>query len=188
VAGVDLSSRMLEIAREKTRAAGIENVSLIEGNIADLPLDRLRPPYDYAVCLFATLGYVRGRENRLRALRQAASLLAPGGQYVFHAWNLLHNLPTAHLLWILTGLARWAVGRGEIGDQILWWYRGLRWVTMHAFRLGEIESLVRDAGLELLEVHYVNKHCDGPLAGRRLRAWRANGFMIRCRKPAGGAL
>jgi SAM-dependent methyltransferase len=183
VAGVDLSSRMLEIAREKTRAAGIENVSLVEGNIADLPLDRLRPPYDYAVCLFATLGYVRGRENRLRALRQAASLLAPGGQYVFHVQNLAHNVHTFSLPWIVTGAARAAIGRGEFGDQVLWWYRGLRWVTMHAFREGEIRSLVRDAGLDLAEIVRLNRATSGPLEGTCCCNWRANGFIVRCVRP-----
>ena len=185
VSGLDLSPRMLEIARAKCRAAGLGEVQLVEGSIADLPLDRLDPPYDYAICLFATLGYVQGHRNRLRAVRQAGSILTPGGQYVFHCQNLLHNLPTAHLPWIATGLGRWLVGRGDVGDQLFWWYRGLRWVHMHAFRPGEIARLVSDAGLELVELHHLNADCSGPLEARLLRAWRSNGFIVRCRKPEG---
>ena len=182
VTGIDLSPRMLEIARRKTAEAGVMPAALVEGNIADLPVAQLRPPYDYAACLFATLGFVRGHENRMRAVRQAASLLRPGGQYVFHGWNLLYNLPTLHLPWIMTGLACWAVGRGEVGDQVLWWYHDLRWVYMHAFRRREIERLVGEAGLELVEISYINSTCTGPLEGGR-RDWRSNGFLVRCRRP-----
>ncbi|MCX5653998.1 MAG: class I SAM-dependent methyltransferase [Planctomycetota bacterium] len=184
VTGVDLSRPMLRVARRKLDEAGLAGAKLLEGNLVDLPVDQLSPPYDYAACLGATLGYIQGHENRVRAVRQAASLLRPGGWYVFHVWNFLYNLPTLHLPWIVTGLARWAAGRGEVGDQILWWYRNLYWVYMHTFRLGEIERLVREAGLELVEVDYINKRCDGPLEGDRRREWRSNGFLIRCRRPA----
>ena len=183
VTGVDLAPRMLQISREKLDAAGLPGVKLLEGSIADLPLDRLSPPYDYAVCLGATLGYVRGYANRVRAVRQAGALLAPGGQYVFHVQNLLFNLRTPALPFIATGLLKWAVGRGEIGDQVLWRYRGLKWVYMHAFTPGEIERLVRDAGLELVEVHCLRKKCGGPLEGERRRFWRSHGFIVRCRRP-----
>jgi len=185
VTGVDLSARMLQIARAKAEAAGLGNVRFVEGNIADLPLDQLSPPYDYALCLFATLGQVRGSRNRLRAVRQAASLLAPGGQYVFHVQNLLYNLPTLHFPFILTGLVKWMVGCGEIGDQIFWSYRGIRGFFMHAFRPGEIRRLVQDAGLELMEIAYLNDACDGPLQGDRRRDWRSHGFIVRTRRPAG---
>jgi SAM-dependent methyltransferase len=183
VTGVDLSRPMLALAREKLDAAGLKEAVLVEGNIADLPMDKLRPPYDYACCLFATLGFVLGRENRLRAVSQVRSLLAPGGQYVFHAQNLLYNIPSLHLPFILTGLGRWLIGRGEFGDQVFWRYSGMKWLTHHAFRPREIEKLVAGAGLELMEIRYLNKACSGPLEGERCRAWRSNGFMVRCRRP-----
>ena len=185
VTGVDLSPRMLKICREKLDAAGLTGATLIEANLADLPADRLDPPYDYAICLFATLGFVSGRANRVGAMRQVASLLRPGGQYVFHVQNLLYNLLTLHFPFILTGLAKWMVGCGEVGDQIFWWYRGARWVYMHAFRRKEIVELVREAGLELVEIMCLNKACDGPLEGETRRDWRSHGFIVRTRRPAG---
>ena len=185
VTGVDLAPPMLKRAREKLDAAGLPNVKLIEGNIADLPFDRLDPPYDYAVCMFATLGFVRGHANRVRALEQARDLLRPGGQYVFHVQSLLYNLPTLHFPFIMTGLAKWLIGRGEVGDQMFWWYEGIWWMYMHAFRPKEIERLVADAGLELVELAYLNKDCTGPMEGDRLRAWRSHGYIVRCRRPDG---
>lgn len=185
VEGVDLAPRMLELSRRKLDEAGLADVKLHEGNLADLPMDRLSPPYAFAVCLGATLGYVQGHANRVRAVRQAGSLLRPGGEYVFHVQNFLYNLPTLHFPFIVTGLLKWLIGRGEIGDQIFWWYRDLRWVYMHAFRPKEIERLVRDAGLELVEIFCLNKPCDGPLEGKRRRHWRSHGFIVRCRRPDG---
>jgi SAM-dependent methyltransferase len=183
VTGVDLSRPMLDRAREKLQAAGLKDAVLIEGNMAELPLDRLDSPYDYACCLFGTLGYVRGRKNRVRALSQIRSLLAPGGQCVFHVQNLFYNMHTLHLPWILTGLARWAIGRGDAGDQVFWWYGDQKWLTMHAFRPREVERLISDAGLELMEFHYLNKEQCGPVEGKRWRVWRSNGFFARCRRP-----
>jgi len=183
VTGVDLSPGMLRIARRKLDEAGLAGAKLLKEDLLDLPAERLNPPYDYAVCLL-TLGYIQGHENRVRAVRQAAALLRPGGEYVFHVWSLYYNLLSLHLPWILTGLARWAVGRGEVGDQILWKYRNIYWMYMHAFRLKEIEKLVRDAGMDLAEVGYINRKSDGPLEGGRPSEWRSNGFFVRCRRPA----
>ena len=185
VTGVDLSPAMLVRAREKLDAAGLTNAKLVEGNLADLPMDKLAPPYDYACCNFATLDHVRGRENRARFLSRTRSLLAPGGQFVFHVQNLFYNLHTFHLPFILTGAGRWLIGRGELGDQIFWWYSGKMWVTLHAFRPREIEQAVADAGLELMEIRYLNKACSGPLEGERYCAWRSHGFIVRCRRPPG---
>jgi hypothetical protein len=77
------------------------------------------------------------------------------------------------------------IGRGEFGDQVFWRYSGMKWLTHHAFRPREIEKLVAGAGLELMEIRYLNKACSGPLEGERCRAWRSNGFMVRCRRPRG---
>lgn len=187
VTGVDLNPQMVEISRRKVEAAGLKRAKVLQGDLSNLPMDRLDPPYDYAVCLFSTLSYVAGHQNRLRAVRQAASLLAPGGQYVLHTWNLLYHLAGMHLPWILTGLAWWAVGRGEIGDEVYWTYLGVPWVRLHAFTAMEIRRLVRDAGLDLAEIYHMNKRCDGPLAGRRLKNWRSNGFLVRCVRPRDGA-
>jgi len=56
-------------------------------------------------------------------------------------------------------------------------------VRVHAFRPKEIRRLVREAALELVEMVYLNKMCDGPLEATRRRRWRANGFLVRTRRP-----
>jgi SAM-dependent methyltransferase len=66
VLGVDLSAAMLAVAREKARAAGAA-VHLLRANLTQL--DGVREgSFDYAACLFSTLGMVVGAEERRRVL------------------------------------------------------------------------------------------------------------------------
>jgi hypothetical protein len=54
VTGVDLSPSMLARAREKLDAEGLTNAKLVEGNLADLPMDKLAPPYEL-LCLYSSV-------------------------------------------------------------------------------------------------------------------------------------
>ncbi len=81
VIGVDQSPGMLALARESAEAAGV-------GALVDLRLGDLRePPIDervpLAICPFRSLLHMTDQGEKLRALRAARSLLAPGGRLVF---------------------------------------------------------------------------------------------------------
>src|SRR5262249_4261352 len=71
--GVDLSEEMLAKARANTPSATFVNANLVE--LAELP-DK---SFDYAACLFSTLGMVRGAENRAKVLANTFRVLKPGG-------------------------------------------------------------------------------------------------------------
>ena len=47
---------------------------------------------DYGICMFSTLGMIRGRQNRRRVLAHARRILKPGGLFVLHVHNLWYNL------------------------------------------------------------------------------------------------
>jgi SAM-dependent methyltransferase len=83
--GVDLSDEMLSQARANATAAGVSvewrNANLVD--LADLP----DAGFDYAACLFSTLGMVRGAENRAKVLGSAFRVLKPGGRFVLHVHN-----------------------------------------------------------------------------------------------------
>jgi ubiquinone/menaquinone biosynthesis C-methylase UbiE len=87
---VDLSPHMLRITAEKARRERLP-ISCVQGNIAELDFLADRS-MDYALCLFSTLGMLRGRENRLRALRHVRRILKPGGLFVLHVHNFWFNL------------------------------------------------------------------------------------------------
>src|SRR5947209_586366 len=80
VVGVDLSAPMLRVAGEKAAAAGVR-IERVRANLADLTCfdDAV---FDYAACLFSTLGMVVGADARQSVVRHAARLLRPGGVFV----------------------------------------------------------------------------------------------------------
>src|SRR4051812_5761347 len=81
--GVDLSGEMLAKARE---AASGFPAQYLKANLVDLSAFP-DASFDYAACLFSTLGMVRGKENRARVLSNAFRLLKPGGRFVLHVHN-----------------------------------------------------------------------------------------------------
>jgi ubiquinone/menaquinone biosynthesis C-methylase UbiE len=71
--GVDLSAEMLTIAAEKAAACGLA-IQRLQANLTQL--DCLADQsFDYAACLFSTLGMVIGAEQRRRVVAHVARLL-----------------------------------------------------------------------------------------------------------------
>lgn len=80
MAGVDLSAGMLERARERTTAEGLD-IPYYRQDAAELDLGESR--FDAAVSLFDSLNYIL-EEDRLRsALARIAGHLKPGGSFLF---------------------------------------------------------------------------------------------------------
>ena len=93
VTAVDLSEEMLRVAGEKAANAGVK-VNRIRANIVDL--DGLRDgAFDYAVCMFATLGMIGGTEARRQCINHVSRVLRPGGLLLMHGHNRWHHLRTA---------------------------------------------------------------------------------------------
>ncbi len=83
--GVDLSPEMLAQARANADAAGVR-VDWVAANLVDLA-GLPDATFDYAACLFSTLGMVRGDENRQAAVAAMRRVLKPGGRLVLHVHN-----------------------------------------------------------------------------------------------------
>ena len=80
--GLDLSSAMIEFAREKARRNGI-GASFVLGDMRDL--DRGLGPFDLAYVLLGSL-YVRSNREFLDHLDRMAGLLVPGGLYLLDSF------------------------------------------------------------------------------------------------------
>ena len=179
---VDLSENMLKIVQAKAEAEGLP-IECVHANLVELdPVADASA--DAAISLFSTLGMIRGRANRCRALAHAARILKPGGPFVLHVHNYWYNLyDPGGPWWVLRNLSRSIFVRDvEAGDKFFS-YRGLPNMFLHVFRLSELRHDLRRAGFRIATVI--------PLDPRRHRAlrlpWlagrlRANGWIVVCER------
>lgn len=164
--GVDLSKAMLAVVNEKAARAGVA-VATLQANLVELD-EVPDATFDYAACLFSTLGMIRGAENRARFLGHVRRVLKPGGVFVVHAHN-----------------ARYRFGRGlgkrgpEPGDHTMPQLRGGAELTLHHFTRAELLNVLTSAGFRARELLPVSA---GP-GGRLAVPWflprvRAFGYLV----------
>ncbi len=208
--GVDLSDEMLARAGENARnlspqppplgregeedfeappftgeGLGRGSATFVKANLVDaaaLPAG----PFDYAACLFSTLGMVRGAANRAAVVANAFRLLRPGGRFVLHVHNRrFHLLGRGARLWAVRAGVRAALGDPDAGDLTRPQAYGGAALTLHHFARREAVRLLAAAGFRETKVLPL-----GLSAGGRLRAawWlpgvRAYGYLIACERPA----
>jgi len=138
VVGVDLSSHMIRVAKRKIRQVGVA-ATLIQADMVDLPRLFKASSFDYALCMFSTIGLVAGQDNRRHVVAGIAGLLRPGGRFAVHVHNRWHGLMSFHGLGFLaSNLWQTWRGRAEPGDKILRYYRGIRNMYVHIFSRGEL--------------------------------------------------
>jgi SAM-dependent methyltransferase len=177
VVGVDLSEGMLRHAGEKAAAAGVL-IHRLKMNLVELDAlcDR---SFDYATCLFSTLGMIVGTEARRRVLRHVHRLLRSGGKFVLHVHNRWFNFwdPQGRR-WLARDVLRSLAG-GTGGDRHQPAHQGIAGLTLHLFTRREAVRLLRDAGFRILEVMPVSLRPDGQLPGSWCFGWlRAYGYLL----------
>jgi SAM-dependent methyltransferase len=175
---VDLSAEMLAIVGEKAAAAGVE-IARLQANLVDLSA-LPDASFEYAACLFQTLGLIDGAESRRRAVAHVHRVLRPGGVFVLHVHNRWFNAWTRHGRRLLVGdLWNALLGRQAAGDYRMPAHHGLGPMPMHLFTRGEIAGLLRGTGFEIVEVRPIT--VDGSVAGwpSRLRAY---GYLVAARR------
>lgn len=186
VVGVDRSEAMLAVTakklRESHRRATLLPTDLIQwatDNHAGPQAELAPGSFDYAICMFSTLGLIPGHDQRLRFLRVVRGLLKPGGQLVLHVHNYGYNIWSLEGWgFLITNALRTLAGRSQLGDKYLTYHR--RWTMyLHAFRRREIIGLLRQAGFKVLVVHALNPRRNGFLPRRPWRCLRANGYILR---------
>ncbi|MFN4260508.1 MAG: class I SAM-dependent methyltransferase [Gemmataceae bacterium] len=160
--GVDLSEEMLRIVAEKADAAGV-TVPRVRANIVELEA-LADASFDYAACLFSTLGMIAGPEARCRALAQVYRLLRPGGQFLLHVHNRWFNVWNANgRKWLLYDSIRSVTCRPSAGDMVMPIHQGVAGLTLHLFTRREIVRLLQQTGFHVLEVQSVSLRPDGRL-------------------------
>jgi len=130
--GADLSTEMLRLARKYSSKFDFR-VHLTAADVRSLPY--CDNTFDFAVSV-ATYHHVKGKADKLAALRELKRVLKPGGETFITVWN------------------RW---------QPRFWFKGrevaVPWRTRektlyryyYLFTYFELESLVNEAGLEMIK-------------------------------------
>lgn len=140
--GVDLSDEMLDKAKKNSELAKCR-VDWRKANLLDLS-DLPDSSFDYAACLFSTLGMIRGAKNRASVIANAYRLLKPGGRFVLH----IHNRYFRGLGWREVARHWWRglFGRANTGDVTMPQSYGGAPLTLHHFSFHEAWSLLRRSG------------------------------------------
>lgn len=145
VLAVDLSKPMLEQVQKQATADHLQ-IECLEANLVDLGEIPSESCAD-AVCLFSTLGMIRGSEHRAKAVAEFHRILSPGGRLLLHAhqfwWNLRQYGGTAWTAKHLT--ASLLLKKVELGDRFAT-YRGVPNFYLHSFRERELRRLLTKAG------------------------------------------
>lgn len=166
VSACDVAPAMVELAREKVRAAD-EYADLFVADMRALPPTR---PVDLITCLDDAVNYLVTPEDLASALLSMASALAPGGVAVFDvntlatyrssfASDFALDGPGSFLCW--RGQADASFGPGEVAEAAIEVFeeeddgRWRRTVSRHVQRhhpREEVEAAIEGAGLELAAV------------------------------------
>lgn len=183
VLAIDLSPYMLQTVGAKARASKT-TVDRIQANLCHLECLRDQS-FDYALSMFSTLGMIRGRKARCRALAEAYRVLRPGGFLALHAHNLWLNLRDPQgQRWLVGQLGDWLRGRQEVGDRRMN-YRGIPGMEVHLYRWSELRHDLKSVGFLLEEVVPIDAVSAEPIRiPWLLSTFRAGGWFVFARRPA----
>lgn len=180
VVGVDLSEESLR------RAAG-EGQSLptppqfLLANLCEL--DCLAPgTFDAALLMFATLGMVRGAEQRREVLQHARRLLVSGGTLLVHVHSIWsQRIAPAGRRWLAGELWRRIVHSSRCGETISD-YRGIPEMYHHLFTRRELVRLLQAAAFQVEEVVPIVINREGEIIPARFFVnVRSTGWIVRAR-------
>lgn len=181
---VDISPHMLRIVGEK---AALEDLPIwrICANLVELDCLRDRCA-QYVICLFSTIGMIRGRANRRRALEHAYRIVQPGGLLVLHVHNFWYELFSwVGRRYLLTHFWQCLTSRDlERGDKFFD-YRGIPRMYLHTYGERELLCAVREVGFRVDELVRLDAQRQrGLRLGWLFGSLRANGWIVVCRKGA----
>jgi SAM-dependent methyltransferase len=176
---IDLSEPMLRVVSEKVAREGLD-ITCLRANLVEL--DGVEgSSVDYCLSLFITLGMIRGRDNRQKALGHARRILKPGGKFVLHVHNYWYNLyDPGGPWWFIKTYFRALIRRDiEPGDKFLC-YRGVYNGVVHGFSYRELNSERRGGGFTIMVTTVLEPR------GHRARGWPGVGGHLRGYGGRGG--
>jgi len=182
VLGVDLSEEMLRLTLRKAADAGV-HVHALKANLVELH-SLMSSSFDYAACLFSTLGMIDGAVHRQRAVNHIHRLLRPGGKLVLHVHNWWFNIWDGQgRKWLLRDLFRSALGNPRTGNRMMPTHQGVAQLKLHHFTRREVTSILKASGFRIVEVLPLGLAGNGMLGRTWWLGWlRAYGYLLAAEK------
>jgi SAM-dependent methyltransferase len=150
----------------------------VRGNLVQM--DWLRDDVlDMAVCLFSSIGMIRGRDNRQAFLQHVHRCLKKEARLVVHVHNRLRSLlDPGGPRWLLS--TRWKSWTGrdwEYGDRV-YNYRGLPAMFLHIYSRRELVEDLQAAGFRKMEILPINSTASALMKAKTLLSnVRAGGYI-----------
>lgn len=183
---IDLSEAMLREVQTAAQQRGVP-VTCVQANLVEL--DGITSgSCAHGMCLFSTLGMIKGRPHRRRALSHFRRIISPTGTLVLHVHNYWYNLWDPGGPWWLIGNRIRSFCSQRFGDRSVergdkhYPYRGLQKMFLHVFTQRELQDDLAAAGWSKSEFI--------PLRPQSLQRWdttaiakgiRTPGWIIICR-------
>jgi len=142
--GVDISLNMLKIAKEK-----VSHAVLVQSNALALPFREKQ--FDYALFI-ASLHNIRGRENRIKALKELMRVLKPDGKAIISVWSKWQDKWRTYFL--KKAFFQWK----ELGDIYIPWKKDVYAERFyHLYSMHELRKDVKRAGFKIIKAWSVKK-------------------------------
>lgn len=143
-AGIDISFNMLLIAKEK-----IKDGILVQANAERLPF--MNNFFDYALFI-AALHNIKGRKNRINALKEMHRILKKNGRAMISVWSKWQDRWRMHFL--IQSLYKWK----EHGDIYIPWKRDVYVKRFyHLYGMRELKKDIIKAGFNIIKAWSVKK-------------------------------
>lgn len=137
--GIDLSEKMMDVAREKTKKAGLENIVRYKREDC-LALSFSQDTFDAVTIAYG----IRNFADLEKGLREILRVLRPGGRLVIIELTSPRRFPMKQLFWLYSHILMPLVGKIVSRDSSA--YRYLP-ATMEAFPQGEkMQEILREIG------------------------------------------
>lgn len=151
VTGTDLSPAMLEVARERASAAGVD-IELREQDMRDFALEE---PASLVYCPFRALLHLPTWADRRRVFERVAASLDPGGRFAWNAFVFDHAIatrnheqhqdePVPHTVTQVPHESRIDIQLDSGGSISLWWATKNEWLGLIDVAGLEVEALYGD--------------------------------------------
>jgi len=150
VYGIDISEKLLDIIKRKIEKQNITNVELMHSNLVKIPL---KDNSVDSVIFIASLHNIKGRDNRITALRELKRVLKKDKTAMISVWSRWQDKFRKDFF----KKAFQIQNKNEYGDIDVYWRQdGLDIPRFyHLYSKKEFEKDIKSAGLEIIDIKSV---------------------------------